>query len=368
MNTGENDQGLRVIMDFLRKGSVVLLGLHFIFICYGGLKEWGLTHPILDRMLFNIGNTGAFKNPHLTKSLSLLLLLTSCIGVKGKKDETIQPKQIGVYLLVGIVGYYLSVLFFYTTLDVISLTLLYTTVTTTGYLFILGAFSRLSRLIKIKLKKDVFNAENETFPQEERLLENEYSVNLPGKYRFGGKLRPMWLNIINGARMCMILGSPGAGKTYFLVRAIIQQKIEKRQFPGMLLYDFKYDDLAKIAYNSWLKAKRLYKIRPEFYIINFDEPVNRCNPLEPSSMRDITDATESSRTILLGLNMEWIKKTGDFFVESPINFLTAIIWFLKKYKHGKYCTLPHAIELMQMSYMDLFPVLSTESEIEVLIG
>jgi type IV secretory pathway TraG/TraD family ATPase VirD4 len=85
-------------------------------------------------------------------------------------------------------------------------------------------------------------------------------------------------------------------------------------------------------------------------------------------MFDVTDATESARSILLGLNREWITKQGDFFVESPINFLTAILWFLKKYKGGKYCTLPHAIELMQVEYEKLFPVLKTEKEIEVLIN
>ncbi|MFX9081406.1 conjugal transfer protein TraG, partial [Acinetobacter baumannii] len=71
-------------------------------------------------------------------------------------------------------------------------------------------------------------------------------------------------------------------------------------------------------------------------------------------MNDITDATESARTILLGLNREWINKQGDFFVESPINFVTAIIWFLRKYADGKYCTLPHVIELMQAEYDELF--------------
>ena len=59
--------------------------------------------------------------------------------------------------------------------------------------------------------------------------------------------------------------------------------------------------------------------------------MHRCNPLEPESMRDITDATEAARTILLGLNKVWIKQQGEFFVESGINFVTAVIWYLKKY-------------------------------------
>jgi hypothetical protein len=116
--------------------------------------------------------------------------------------------------------------------------------------------------------------------------------------------------------------------------------------------------------------KNKYTIKPSFYVINFDNlsVSHRCNPLDPSSMHDITDATESARTILLGLNREWINKQGDFFVESPINFVTAIIWFLRKYADGKYCTLPHVIELMQFDYEELFPVLNTQPEIEVLVN
>ena len=137
-----------------------------------------------------------------------------------------------------------------------------------------------------------------------------------------------------------------------------------------MVYDFKYDDLTKIAYNTLLKNKKSYSIVPGFYTINFDDlsKSHRCNPLDASTMFDITDATEASRSIMMGLNKEWITKQGDFFVESPINFLTAIIWFLKKYKNGKYCTLPHVIELMQVDYEKLFSVLRTEAEIEVLIN
>lgn len=85
-------------------------------------------------------------------------------------------------------------------------------------------------------------------------------------------------------------------------------------------------------------------------------------------MHDLTDATESSRTIMLALNRLWQTKQGEFFTESPINFVTALFWFLKKYENGRYCTLPHAIELAQVEYEKLFPVLSLEPEIEALIN
>lgn len=136
----------------------------------------------------------------------------------------------------------------------------------------------------------------------------------------------------------------------------------------MFLYDFKYDDLSRIAYNYLLKYYRNYEVPPRFYVVNFDRPIHRCNPLDPASMKDITDATEAARTILLGLNKEWIKKQGEFFVESGINFVTAVIWYLKMYQGGKYCTLPHAIELMGADYLDLFPILGSEKTIEVLVN
>lgn len=129
----------------------------------------------------------------------------------------------------------------------------------------------------------------------------------------------------------------------------------------MFCYDFKLPDLSIIVYNSLLKNKNKYKKEPSFYVINFDDlsHSHRCNPLDPRMMTDITDAAESSRSILIGLNKQWASKVGDFFVESPINFLTAVIWFLREYEGGKYCTLPHVIELLSVDYRDLFPILGT---------
>lgn len=183
-----------------------------------------------------------------------------------------------------------------------------------------------------------------------------------------GKVRSSWINIINPFRGFLVTGSPGAGKSWFVIQHVIKQHIEKGFC--MFIYDFKYDDLSKIAYNWLLRNQNKYKVKPSFYIINFDElsTSHRCNPLDPQAMHDITDATESARTILLGSNREWIKKQGDFFVESPINFVTAVIWYLRKYDNGRYCTLPHVIKMIQADYDELFPVLNTEPEIQVLMN
>ncbi|EHQ24608.1 conjugal transfer protein MobC [Mucilaginibacter paludis] len=368
MQTGEDIHGIRKIMDFTRFGSMLLLAIHFYSSCYQGFAEWHLTSLLSDRILANLLKIGLFKTTLAVKSSSLLLLAVSLIGVRGRKDDKIQVKALLSYIVLGLVLYANAGLILYTGLTAQTMTITYIGVTIAGYLLILSGGAQLSRLIKLNLFKDIFNKANETFPQQEELLENDYSINLPARYTLKNKIRSSWINIINPFRGLLVIGTPGAGKSYFIIRHIITQHIKKGF--TMFLYDFKFDDLTRIAYNTLLKHHHGYQVKPQFYVINFDDlnRTHRCNPLEPQSMEDLTDATEASRAIMLGLNREWIRKQGDFFVESPINFVTAIIWFLRKYKDGKYCTLPHVIELMQAEYAVLFPLLKTEPEVEVLIN
>lgn len=368
MHTGENEQGLRKIVDFTRLSAIIILFLHVYYYCYQAFHAWGWTAELSDNLLRNVEKSGLFTNFNRAKAIALGLLIISLIGARGKKKENIRWQTISAYIIIGLLSYFGSYWLLKMETDIQTITFIYTGVTTLGFLLILSGGTLLSRLIKLKLSKDIFNQINETFPQEERLLQNEYSINLPAQYNLKGKVRRSWINIINPFRSFLVIGSPGSGKTWFVIQHVIKQHIQKGFC--MFIYDFKYDDLSRIAYNQLQKNKHRYKKIPAFYTINFDDlsTTHRCNPLDPSTMFDITDATESSRTIMLGLNREWIKKQGDFFVESPINFVTGIIWFLKKYEEGRYCTLPHVIELMQVEYEKLFPVLKTIPEIEVLIN
>jgi hypothetical protein len=368
MNTGEDIQGLRKIIDFTRLISLFILSIHFYISCYAAFQHWHWTAQITDRLILNISKTGLFIGIIKPKLAALVLLIVSLIGAKGKKDEKIRKDTIAIYIGAGLLIYFISVLCFYLQAASIVIAACYIGMTCLGYLLILTGGGRLSRLLKLNLQKDIFNNENETFPQEESLLENEYSINLPARYNLKGKIRNSWINFINPFRGLLVVGTPGAGKSYFVIRHVIDQHLKKGF--SMFIYDFKFDDLTKIAYNKLIKYRHNYKVKPKFYLINFDDlsRTHRCNPLDPQSMDDITDATEASRTILLGLNREWIKKQGDFFVESPINFLTAIIWYLRKYEDGRYCTLPHVIELMQAEYEELFPILKEQEEIKVLVN
>jgi len=370
MSTGENEHGLRKVTDLTRLLSMAILLIHFYIVCYVGLAGWHLTAPLIDRFMQQmiLPLVTARKGTIVLKSFALVLLGISVMGIKGRKTEKASVGMAFVLIILGLLLFFESIILLQLTFSVRSITLSYIGTTTLGYILILTGATTLTRLLKLNLNKDIFNTLNQSFPQEERLLKNEYSVNLPARYNLRGKIRKSWINITNPFRGTLVIGSPGAGKSYFVIRHIITQHIQKGH--TMLIYDFKYDDLSRIAYNAVLKYHAAYPKKPGFYVINFEDlsRSHRCNPLDPASMTDITDATEASRTIMLGLNRDWIKKQGDFFVESPINFLTAVIWFLRKYQDGKYCTLPHVIELMQADYDNLFPLLESEPEVEVLVN
>jgi hypothetical protein len=368
MQTGENEQGLRKILDLTRMMAIAVLFLHFYYYCYAAFKNWQLTSTITDRLLQNIYSTGLFANLNKSKAISLTLLVISMIGIRGRKDEKLGYKSVVAYIVTGLTLYFGSYLSLYLNGSPSAVAIYYIIITVLGFIFFLTGGTLLSRILRLKFRNDIFNKQNESFPQEERLLNNEYSINLPARYNLKGRLRKSYINIINPFRGLLVLGSPGSGKSYFVIQHIIRQHIAKGF--SMFVYDFKFDDLSKIAYNQFLKHGHQYTAGIQFFVINFDDlsRSHRCNPLDVSTMHDITDAAESSRTIMLGLNQEWIKKQGDFFVESPINFITALIWFLCKHKQGRYCTLPHVIELAQVEYSKLFSILRAEPQIEVLIN
>lgn len=364
LRTGENEMGLKKVIDMTRLIAIVLLLLHFYYFCYGAFQSWGLTASLSDQVLKNISRTGLFDTFFRSKGLALAMLLISLLGVKGRKSEKLNYRTALAYLVTGLFLYLISGIFLLVeTLNPEIIALLYMGITGIGFILIITGGGLLTRIIKQRLKPDVFNRANETFPQEERLLENEYSINLPAVYTLKGKQRKSWVNIIAPARGVLCLGSPGSGKSRFFVEPAIRQLLAKGH--TMVLYDFKYPDLSQIAYHHFRKNQQLFPVPPTFYVINFDDlsHSHRCNPLDPENMHDITDAVEAARTLMTGLNKSWQKKQGEFFVESPINFVVALIWFLRKYQDGRYCTLPHVIELMQVETEKLFTILQTELEI-----
>ena len=358
-------RALGKIMDFLRAVSIILAIMNVYWYCYEAMRMWGVTIGVVDRILINFNRTGGlFHSILYTKLFSLLLLALSCLGTKGVKAEKMSWSKIWTVLVVGFCLFFLNWWILLLPISHLGNATLYIFTMTAGYICLLMGGLWMSRLLKHNLMEDVFNNENESFMQETKLMENEYSVNLPTRFYYKKKWQRGWINVVNPFRATIVLGTPGSGKSFAVVNNYIKQQIEKGY--SMYIYDFKFSDLSTIAYNHMMNHQNGYKVKPQFYVINFDDPrrSHRCNPIHPDFMSDISDAYESAYTIMLNLNKTWVQKQGDFFVESPIILFAAIIWYLRIYKNGKYCTFPHAIELLNRRYEDVFPILTSYPELE----
>lgn len=358
-------RALGKIMDFLRAVSIILAIMNVYWYCYEAMRMWGVTIGVVDRILINFNRTGGlFHSILYTKLFSLLLLALSCLGTKGVKAEKMSWSKIWTVLAIGFFLFFLNWWILLLPISYLGNATLYIFTMTAGYICLLMGGLWMSRLLKHNLMEDVFNNENESFMQETKLMENEYSVNLPTRFYYKKKWQRGWINVVNPFRATIVLGTPGSGKSFAVVNNYIKQQIEKGY--SMYIYDFKFPDLSTIAYNHMMNHQNGYKVKPQFYVINFDDPrrSHRCNPIHPDFMSDISDAYESAYTIMLNLNKTWVQKQGDFFVESPIILFAAIIWYLRIYKNGKYCTFPHAIELLNRRYEDVFPILTSYPELE----
>ena len=365
MQNEDDLRGLAKVMDFMRAISILFVVINIYWFCYQSFREWSINIGVVDKILLNFQRTaGLFSNILYTKLFSVVFLALSCLGTKGVKEEKITWNKIYVFLTIGFILFFLNWWLLVMPLPLAANTALYIFTMTAGYLSLLAAGVWISRLLKNNLMDDVFNTENESFAQETRLIENEYSINLPTRFYYKKKWNDGWINVVNPFRASMVLGTPGSGKSYAIVNNYIKQQIEKGF--AVYIYDYKFPDLSEIAYNHLISHLDGYKVKPKFYMINFDDPrkSHRCNPINPAFMTDISDAYEASYTIMLNLNRSWITKQGDFFVESPIILLASIVWFLKIYQGGKYCTFPHAIEFLNKKYADTFTILTSYPELE----
>lgn len=366
MSQQEDDlRALAKIMDFLRAVSILFVVINIYWYCYEAIRLWGVNIGVVDKILMNFHRTaGLFSCIIYTKLFTVLLLGLSCLGTSGVKEEKITWTKIWTFMGVGFVFFFLNWWILSLPLGIEANSAIYIFTMAVGYICLLMSGLYISRLLKNNLMDDVFNNENESFQQETHLLTNEYSVNLPTRFNYKKKWNDGWINVVNPFRASIVLGTPGSGKSYAVVNSFIKQQIEKGF--SQYIYDFKFPDLSMIAYNHLLNNQDGYKVKPKFYVINFDDPrrSHRCNPIHPDFMEDITDAYESAYTIMLNLNKSWVQKQGDFFVESPIILFAAIIWYLRIYQGGKYCTFPHAIELLNRRYEDIFPVLTSYPELE----
>jgi hypothetical protein len=355
---------LEQLHEGFRFFSYLLLFLTLYITQIGFFKANGFYVTEFAAMTDKIMRLKFLTDLYISKTVCLVFLAITCIGTKSKKDRDLKVSTLVVQVIVGMILYWGSLPVFE------KQPLVYIILTFFGFVILNVGFDNISKLINVNLMKDRFNWENESFPQEQSLRQNEYSVNLATCFQYKNKTFDGWVNIVNPFRGTMVIGTPGSGKSYSVVLPFIKQHLSKGF--SMCIYDFKYPDLSDVAYNHFLKAKTKGNLLSEaqFYVINFDDIQKsfRCNPLSPELMESPIDAFESSRTVLYNLNREWIRKQGEFFSESAVSFFAAVIWFLKRYQNGEYCTLPHAIELLQLDYDDLFEILSREKDVVNIIN
>jgi hypothetical protein len=350
-------EGFRFFSYLLLFLSLYLTQIHYF-------KAKGFYIPEFAAVFEKIMRMDFLSKTTLSKMVCMFFLVITCMGTKAKKDRELEVSAIVVQIVSGLILYWGSLLVFERHPPV------YLILTFFGFVALNVGFDNVSKLINVNLMKDRFNRENESFPQEQRQVLNEFSVNLATLYQYRNKTFDGWINVVNPFRGTMVIGTPGSGKSFSVVLPFIRQHLNKGF--SMCVYDFKYPDLSEVAYHHFLIAKKKGSLPSEagFYVINFDDirKSYRCNPLSPELMESPIDAFESSRTVLYNLNREWIRKQGEFFSESAVSFFAAVIWFLKRYKNGDYCTLPHAIELLQLDYDELFEVLATEKDVANIIN
>ena len=365
MQQEDDLRALESIVQFARGLGVFFLILHLYWFCYEWLSGSSLTWPFVDRLLLNIQRTTSlFSFPVLTKLCAFLFLALGCYGTKSVRNGKVGRRHIVAAVSLGFPLFFLNgfLLSLPASPDVRAWSYMLTL--SVGYLCLLAAGVWLRRQMKQPLMDDPFNDNNESFLQEERCIDNDCSVNLPTRYRYKGQWRNGWISVVNVYRSTAVIGLPGSGKSYAVLNNYIKQHIEKGF--SMLVYDYKFDDLTRIAYNHLLRHLDKYAVKPKFCIINFDDPrrSNRCNPIDARFMDDISDAYESAYVTLLNLNKTWVDKQGDFFTDSAVILLAAIIWYLKIYDSGRYCTFPHAIEFLCQPLERIFPILSSYPELE----
>lgn len=334
-----------------------LMILDIYYHAYSYLMQISITNTVMDTISIKLNNTiGIFKKDLALKTASIAVISVMMIGYKPKKELKISKAFMIVEGVAGLLLYILPNL----------LTLkgpLYIIFTIAGVILLIMFGISIQKIISTSFMSDRFDKENKAFIQTEKCYNTEYSVNIPYEYYYKKKKRQGWINIVNPFRAVLVSGVPGSGKTFAILEEAIRQLLEK----GFCacVYDYKYPDLTATTYSYLCEYYKNYDIKPQFYVLNLDDPEHshRCNPLQPELMTEFTDAIESAKSIMMGLNKTWIKKEGDFFVESPINFVACGIWMLRQIDtnigENRYCTFPHLIELMSMDYQDMFGALVT---------
>lgn len=377
----ENGDEMRRLMELCLVAGCVFLLLNIYWYCFPFFEGWldgEYSHIVFARLR----RTGLFSSVYVSLLIAFALFTGFTVNEKGRKAAEgeyvyfngkvrirISKAKGWRILVLGTAVFFLSPALLRLGLHPALEFVLYFTALFTGVLlYIFGSHMVHRTMVDDGYDKDDFfnEAQQSNFRQCETRIDTPVSVNIPTLYRFKRETRHGWINFVNPFRATTVMGTPGSGKSFAFINEFIRQHLRKGF--SMYVYDYKFPTLTELVYNNYLKNRNnreVYPVRPVFRMINFDDPrySNRINPIEASSLENMTDAYESAFTIMMNLNRTWIQKQGDFFVESPINFLTAVIWYLKVSEGGRCCSLAHVVEWCGRNSAEIIAVMATCREI-----
>lgn len=414
--TNKEREGHTQTVELFIIAAIGLLLLHCLWFCHEVIGSGIWLRNYLYSFLSTLNTRlGLFGNPYTSKAFVLLLLFLYAVGSKGKIDPSIGRHQVLRYGSAGLLLFIGSIPLLYakTMVAPVAVDVLYIGLTLAGTMQLIKGGQYLSRILFTRSPNDIFNDTNEEFPQNETLVQNEFSIHFQTVYAYKGQWRRGFINIVNPFRSVIVLGLQGSGKTF----AVLIQAIWQSLYKGYVayVYDFKFPDLTEETYNAYRKTidentyawtpadqlaerkRRSQPLIPKFYVLNFDdiEYSHRCNPIDAGGMTDVMDAYEAAQTVMLNLNRTWAQKQGEFFPESAINFLTSVLWYLRtvclKYRTlleqeqakpvlgqnphlvaayarlANCCTFPHTLEFINRRYDETFSLMERYPEVEIYV-
>jgi hypothetical protein len=348
----------------------------YVFICLDGwlqtLSGEAASHPLGRVLIQKLWQIPVLARPLYGHLLIIGLIALVSWGAKGRKElafhpwkQVVLPAAIGLALLMGS-------LLFLTHSTGITRTVGYGLTCLLGAVLLQVGLSNLTKYIPNRLKQDIWNVEEESFEQNRTLIQSRELFNIPMQFYHRRKVHDGWINI-NPFRGIMVLGTPGSGKSESVIVPFIKQFLGKGY--AMLVYDFKYPTLARIAWHHY----RMHHgpggslAGHKFHIINLDDISysHRINPLHARYIRSLADAGETAEAIVTALKKG--EKGGgggsdQFFTQSAINFLSSAIYFLARHEQGKYSTLPHLLAFIAQPYEKIFKCLFSMIELHSLLS
>ena len=337
--------------------------------------------PVVSNLLKNFSKMSFFYPPINAKFATVILIGLVAVGTKAKKKKDLNiATEIVIPMILGLLMIFSSLVWqneagnsklpkIFPGLNLYQV--IYAVLSFLGAVILQMGADAISKLMQQKMGKDRWNVEEESFAQNQELVETDTSINIPYLFRYSKKINNGWVNI-NPFRGTMVIGTPGSGKSFGIINPAIRQMIAKGFC--LCIYDFKFPDLAQIAYYHYLlKKSKDSGYEYDFHVINLNEveKSKRVNPFKKEYIQTLAEAQEMAESMVSSLQKGGSSSGGGsdaFFTQSAINFLSSSIYFFATYDDGKYSDLPHILSFMNRSYKEIFDTLFTNEEILSLLS